>query len=140
MGNYRGTRACLCGCGKWVEYWEWRDDEKYWVDCIPGHKRKECVRKIPVYYSSIYLHKRAWELFGGNECEVCGLSLKLHKEFYNKRFFMHNTLNPKDYSILEKHAWQCVCIPCHAEVEKDQSFRYLEVNEDPHFDLSIETW
>ena len=51
MGNYRGTRACLCGCGKWVEYWEWRDDEKYWVDCIPGHKRKECVRKIPVYYS-----------------------------------------------------------------------------------------
>lgn len=139
MGYYTGRRLCDCGCGKPVEKWELRNGKKSWIKCLPGHKSKNItyVKPIPNYG---YYHQQAWKLFGKDECEICHMTLNTHLEIYNRRLNMHNTLDPKDYSILKNHAWQCVCTSCHFKVEKDQSFRYLEVNEHPDFDLEIENW
>jgi hypothetical protein len=29
---------------------------------------------------------------------------------------MHNTLVPKDYTVLESYAWKCVCNSCHQKL------------------------
>ena len=64
-------------------------------------------------------HKHAWKKFGKNSCELCGLSNDEHKEKYNRRLEMHNTLDPKDYSVMEPNAWLTLCASCHAKVEKN---------------------
>lgn len=66
----------------------------------------------------MYWHNKAYDSFGKNECEICGISNGECLEKYNKRLSMHNTLYPKDYTIMEQEAWQCLCSKCHGEVEK----------------------
>ena len=63
------------------------------------------------------LHAVAWDMFGKEKCDRCGMTLKKHKKLYKSRFHMHNRLNPKDYTILEAYAWQCLCSRCHGIVE-----------------------
>jgi hypothetical protein len=63
-------------------------------------------------------HKHAWRKFGKKYCEFCGLLNSEHKEIHNRRLEMHNTLDPKDYSIMEQHAWMTLCCSCHAKLEK----------------------
>jgi hypothetical protein len=65
-------------------------------------------------------HIKAWEKFGKNYCEICYIDINTYMEKYNKRFDMHNTLNPKDHTILEPEVWQCLCINCHKMVEKEE--------------------
>ena len=65
-----------------------------------------------------YLHKKAWELFGKDECERCGYSNIDHKNKYNRRLEMHNTLIPKNYKSLKQESWLCLCKTCHTIIEK----------------------
>lgn len=65
-----------------------------------------------------FWHSKAYDLFGRSECEICGISNNDCIEKYNKRLSMHNTLEPKDYTILEQEAWQCLCSECHTKIEK----------------------
>lgn len=65
-----------------------------------------------------YWHTKAWKLFGKDCCEVCGISNKDHKELKGCRLSMHNTLNPKDYTVMQSYAWSCICIKCHPIIEK----------------------
>jgi len=67
--------------------------------------------------SNSYWHYKAYDLFGKKECEVCGISNKDCIEKYNKRLSMHNTLEPKDYTIMESDVWQCLCSKCHQKLE-----------------------
>ena len=134
-----GNRMCICGCCEPVKKTEKINDMIFWAAFIEGHESNLVDgQKLYMPKSNVYYHSQAWILFGSNKCEICELTLKLHREIYNKRFCMHNTLDPKDYSILEKYAWQCVCIPCHSKVEKDQLFRYITYLEDEDIDLEIE--
>jgi len=65
-----------------------------------------------------YWHDKAWELFGKNNCEECGMSLDNHLKKFNRRFDLHNTILPKkDYTIMEDYAWKCVCSKCHKKLE-----------------------
>lgn len=59
--------------------------------------------------SKRYWHKKARQLFGKDRCERC----KKKPE----RLDMHNTLVPKDYTVMEENAWLCVCQVCHWEIE-----------------------
>jgi len=70
------------------------------------------------------LHNRAWELFGKDCCEICGMSLTEYTELTGRRFDMHNTLEPKDYTVLESQVWMTVCAmaygnKCHYKVENN---------------------
>lgn len=64
-----------------------------------------------------YLHKRAYEMFGKDFCDVCKISKEEYKNKTGERFHMHNCLDPKDYTILEEYVWMCVCEKCHPTVE-----------------------
>lgn len=64
-----------------------------------------------------YWHKKAWELFGKNNCENCNLTLQENYNKFNRKLSMHNTLNPKDYTVMKSEAWQCLCDKCHTEIE-----------------------
>jgi hypothetical protein len=68
--------------------------------------------------SNQFWHDMAYDLFGKNECEICSISNNDCVEKYNKRLSMHNTLDPKDYTVMENIAWQCLCSECHQKVEK----------------------
>ena len=65
-------------------------------------------------------HNRAWKLFGKDHCEICGMSNEDHKKKHKNgsRLSMHNTLTPKDYTVMEPEAWMTVCeFGCHTDVE-----------------------
>ena len=62
-----------------------------------------------------YWHNKAWKQYGKTYCEICGIHLLMHLTIYGIRFHMHNTLNPKDYTVMSEDAWRCLCIPCHAK-------------------------
>ncbi len=62
-------------------------------------------------------HTKAWKLFGLDFCEICGMTLDECLETFNRRFDMHCTLEPKDYSVMEVNAWQCLCKACHGHME-----------------------
>jgi hypothetical protein len=67
--------------------------------------------------SNEYWHKQAWELFGYDCCENCYMSNEEHKIRWKKRLEMHNTLEPKDYKIMEPEAWMTLCKICHKGLE-----------------------
>lgn len=64
-----------------------------------------------------YWHEKAWELFGSGCCENCYMSNEEHKTRWKKRLEMHNTLEPKDYTIMELESWMTLCKECHAGLE-----------------------
>jgi hypothetical protein len=64
-----------------------------------------------------YWHKKAWELFGHDCCENCYITNEEHKIKWKQRLDMHNTLDPKDYKIMESEAWMTLCRICHRGLE-----------------------
>jgi len=68
--------------------------------------------------SSDYWHSKAWKLFGKNYCEICHIDINTYMEKTNQRFDMHNTLEPKDYTVMEPYVWQCLCHSCHMVIEE----------------------
>lgn len=81
--------------------------------------KKKNIENRCLFEHRVYWHKKAWELFGKDHCEKCGLALNEYYDIYNKNFDMHNNLNPKNYTILESEAWQCLCRSCHTKIEKE---------------------
>jgi len=45
------------------------------------------------------------------------MSNEEHLQRYNRRLDLHNTLQPKDYTILKEEAWLALCRPCHIKLE-----------------------
>ncbi len=107
---YNITTKCACGCGEFVS----RPNNKY----VSGHNAREGNKNT--FWkggSSIYWHNEAWKLFGKDKCERCGINNDYYIQLYKRRLDMHNTLNPKDYSVMESEAWLCVCAKCHKRLE-----------------------
>ena len=55
-------------------------------------------------------HRRAWELFGKDHCQICGMSLQEHTEIYGERLSMHCF---GDFQDLRRENWICLCWKCH---------------------------
>lgn len=66
-----------------------------------------------------YYHNLAKEKFYLDYCEICFITEQQHIEKYNRKFDMHCTSNPKDYTLMTVDNWKCVCIPCHKKIEKE---------------------
>jgi len=64
-----------------------------------------------------YWHSKAWKRFGKMYCEICNMNINEHFEKHNQRFDMHNTLEPKDYTVMESHVWMCLCKSCHKKID-----------------------
>jgi len=64
-----------------------------------------------------YLHQKAKEMFGLNYCEKCKIPIEKYLKNHKINFDMHCTSKPKDYSIMEKSNWKCLCRKCHREEE-----------------------
>ena len=69
--------------------------------------------------TSTELHIIAWEKFGKDECEICGMSNEDHIKRYNKRLAMHCKLVPKDYTSDNPDDWVCCCTPCHGPLDEE---------------------
>ncbi len=67
--------------------------------------------------STNYWHKKAWELFGQDKCEVCGMSNEEHINKWGHKLELHNNLESKDYTILKKDIWTTICKSCHSKIE-----------------------
>jgi len=66
-----------------------------------------------------YLHDKARKLFGKDKCEKCGIFIEDYiKDRTVKRFDIHCVT--KDYTIMEKFNWLCLCRSCHWIVEKSR--------------------
>lgn len=68
-----------------------------------------------------WYHQEARKLFGLSSCEHCGMTQIESVKQFGRRLDMHNTLLPKNYTILERYAWQSLCLPCHIRLEKNES-------------------
>jgi len=66
-----------------------------------------------------YLHNQAQKLFSLNYCEICNISAEEYAKTNKIKFDMHCTSTPKDYTIMEKSNWECLCRTCHREREND---------------------
>jgi len=67
--------------------------------------------------NSEYYHKKAWDLFGKDKCEICGIKNIDHKNETNMRLGMHCRSN--NYTLLEEENWVTVCLHgCHQKMEK----------------------
>jgi len=116
---------CKCGCKQEVS----KEGNKYIVGHNSRVRSKETCKKISKsrqgdkHYNwkggkIVYLHDKAWKLFKKEKCDICNIYLEEYKEINNKkRFDMHNKLVPKNYSIMESRAWQCLCRNCHSSIE-----------------------
>lgn len=67
--------------------------------------------------SNEYWHEKAWEIFGNNCCENCYMTNEEHLLEWNERLHMHNTIEIKDYKIMESEAWMTLCRTCHSGLE-----------------------
>lgn len=67
-----------------------------------------------------YLHQKAYELFGENKCERCNISSEEYSKNHKIKFDMHCTSYPKNYKIMEKSNWKCLCRACHKKEEDEQ--------------------
>lgn len=139
MSEYYG-HSCKCGCGELIEirlHHKWSKIPDY----INGHNRKGKKRQDvsermkgennPNYGKfgpessgwkedsdhCCYGHYTARKLFGKDCCEICGVT-KEYVEKNNQYLEMHNTLIPKDYTVMEESAWMCLCKKCHKQIEK----------------------
>jgi hypothetical protein len=66
---------------------------------------------------NLYLHEKAWELFGQNKCEVCGISNDEHKKITGYRLSMH--CHGHNYKKIERDYWTTCCLfGCHQKLEK----------------------
>ncbi len=59
--------------------------------------------------TAAYYHHLAWIKFGKRKCQICEKSNKEEIEDIGKRLSMHCTSKPKNYSIIKKSNWMCLC-------------------------------
>lgn len=66
------------------------------------------------------LHKEAWKSVGKSKCQrdQCDITIEDHIALYGQRFDMHNSLVPKDYTVIQEAAWRTLCKSCHTTIEK----------------------
>jgi len=63
-----------------------------------------------------YAHRDAWELFGKDNCEICGITLLNYMKKLDRRFSMH--CRSKDYTDLSEENWMTVCeFGCHQKAD-----------------------
>lgn len=105
-GRLSKRKKCKCGCGEEVNFW---NDYKKWHSL-----RNLKPHEFPAWKggSYRYWHEKAFEMFGKDKCERCNNEANIQK-----RLCMHNTLNPKDHTIMEAYAWQTLCDSCHVIIE-----------------------
>ena len=62
------------------------------------------------------IFKKAWELFGENNCFLCGKSLEKHIRVTGKRFEMY--CRTEDHHLMEAWNWKTLCRGCLPILEK----------------------
>jgi hypothetical protein len=62
------------------------------------------------------LSKKAWDLFGENNCFLCGKSIQSHIIETGKRFEMY--CRTEHHFLMEKWNWKTVCQDCLPDIEK----------------------
>jgi hypothetical protein len=62
------------------------------------------------------LSKKAWELFGEENCFLCGKFLDEHIQDTGKRFEMY--CRTEYFHLMESWNWKTVCIGCLPVLEK----------------------
>jgi hypothetical protein len=67
--------------------------------------------------SNTFLHDKARKYFFTGYCEICGKTNEQEKKYIGHGLSMHNTLIPKDYTVMNINAWMCVCQSCHQKIE-----------------------
>lgn len=97
-------------------------------DQKPSQKQRETVRtmllgqegeKNRAWKGGCYRtwHNKAWELFGLDKCEVCGITNEEHKEETGQRLSMH--CEGHRYKNLERIFWTTACqLGCHQTLER----------------------
>lgn len=85
-----------------------------------GMKNPEISNKVadknriyPKETTSWECHRIARKLFYSNKCELCDWTEKDNIEYCGRKLSMHCTSVPKDYTIMVKENWMCVCHKCH---------------------------
>lgn len=63
-----------------------------------------------------YCHRKAWEMFGKDHCEICGISNDEHKQQFGCRLHMHCN---GDFQILTDDNWNTFCNTCHQNYHKE---------------------
>ena len=62
-----------------------------------------------------YWHNKAWDMFGDETCQLCGITNDEHLEKFKTRLHMH--CEDHDYSNLTRNNWKCVCVVCHGGID-----------------------
>ena len=62
------------------------------------------------------LSKKAWDLFGENNCFLCGKSLEEHLMEKGKRFEMY--CRTEYHFLMENWNWKTLCRDCLPVIEK----------------------
>ena len=65
------------------------------------------------------ISKKTWELFGKENCFLCGKSLVENIQDTGKRFDMY--CRTEYHHLMESWNWKTVCIDCHPVIEKIES-------------------
>ena len=63
-----------------------------------------------------YWHEQAWNKFGKDSCEMCGMSNKEHIQSTRDRLHMHCVGGKEMYHIQTKENWICLCNKCHPKI------------------------
>lgn len=63
-----------------------------------------------------FVSQKAWELFGQENCFLCGKSLEEHIEETGKRFDMY--CRTENHFLMEAWNWKTVCRKCLSALEK----------------------
>lgn len=90
-------------------------------------KKKMSKARKDKYYGSkhprwkggetVYNHRRAWNLFGQEKCEICGMTNDEHKKRTRHRLSMH--CDGHRYKNMERIFWTTCCeFGCHKDLEK----------------------
>jgi hypothetical protein len=81
---------------------------------------EENLKKISRFAGGCYdyWHSKARKYFFTGYCEICGKTNKDEIKENGKSLSMHNTLVPKDYTVMNINAWMCVCQSCHMIIER----------------------
>ena len=82
------------------------------------HRKKMIGEKNPRWEGGKiqYIHRRAWELFGQDKCEVCGMTNDDHIRKCGHRLSMH--CDNHRYKNIERIFWTTCCeFGCHQKLE-----------------------
>jgi len=119
-GRFCETSCRPTGENHWSSGKENKGSKKWMLENNPmnNSESRKKVRNANFKGESYnYLHTKAWDVFGKDYCENCNLTLQESYDIYKQRLSMHNTLEPKDYTVMKQYAWQCLCKKCHMKID-----------------------